>query len=111
MKQIANLQEQSAILTNARFGRKTEKTSEMIEGQLALDLGDTANLFNEIEFLFDEEPEKSDEDRSREAREAVVLLWFPGVGGMRKGSLAISSKPILRTRLEHLLLREITRLP
>ena len=27
-QQIANLQEQIAILTNARFGRKTEKTSE-----------------------------------------------------------------------------------
>ena len=33
LKQISNLQEQLAILTNYRFGRKTEKTSEMLDGQ------------------------------------------------------------------------------
>ena len=59
MKQISNLQESIAILTQQRFGRKTEKLSEM-PGQLTLTF-DPADAINEAEVITDdgipEEPE------------------------------------------------------
>ena len=47
IKQIESLKEQLAILTNHRFGRKTEVSSR-IPGQLSLDFGDQA-ILNEAE--------------------------------------------------------------
>jgi transposase IS66 len=47
IKQIESLKEQLAILTNHRFGRKTEVSSQ-IPGQLSLDFGDQA-ILNEVE--------------------------------------------------------------
>ena len=47
IKQIESLKEQLAILTNHRFGRKTEVSSQ-IPGQLSLDFGDQA-ILNEAE--------------------------------------------------------------
>ena len=49
IKQIESLKEQLAILTNYRFGRKTEVSSQ-IPGQLSLDFGDQA-ILNEAELV------------------------------------------------------------
>ncbi len=49
LNQIENLQESLAILTNYRFGRKTEKTSEIFDGQLSLALKDGELVLNEME--------------------------------------------------------------
>ena len=51
MKQIENLQEQLSIIINHRFGRKTEKTSDIIEGQLIMNPKGEILEFNEIEVL------------------------------------------------------------
>ena len=40
LRQIENLQESIAILTNHRFGRRTEKTSEILDGQIFLNFDD-----------------------------------------------------------------------
>ena len=52
MKQISDLQEQLAMLTNYRFGRKSEKTADIIDGQYTLDLttGEML-LLNDIESM------------------------------------------------------------
>lgn len=59
IKQVSNLQESIAILTQQRFGRKTEKLSG-ISGQLSLAF-DFSDIVNEAEVLADdgipEEPE------------------------------------------------------
>jgi hypothetical protein len=59
IKQVSNLQESIAVLTQQRFGRKTEKLSE-ISGQLSLAF-DFSDIVNEAEVLADdgiwEEPE------------------------------------------------------
>ena len=64
LNQIESLQENLAILTNYRFGRKTEKTSEILDGQICFALKDDELVLNEIEKILDEatEPEKSDEE-------------------------------------------------
>ena len=55
--QISNLQESIAVLTQQRFGRKTEKTNTFA-GQLTFDL-ETMNIINEAEkILEDGEPEE-----------------------------------------------------
>ena len=71
LKQMDNLQEQMAILINHRFGRKTEKTSEVIEGQMVLDINGQPLILNEVEWECEhaKEPEKTDEDLLREAME------------------------------------------
>ena len=71
MREIANLREQIAILTNLRYGRKTEKTADILEGQMVLELNGKPLLLNEVEWLADhsEEPEKTDEELLKEARE------------------------------------------
>ncbi len=51
IRQIEDLKEQIAILTQHRFGRKTEK-SDSIPGQLAFD-PETGMIFNEAEVLLD----------------------------------------------------------
>lgn len=62
IKQIENLKEQVAILTQQRFGRSSEKNLS-IQGQLSFDL-DHPNVFNEAEILtengFAEEPSLED---------------------------------------------------
>ena len=69
LKQISNLQEQLAILTNYRFGRKTEKTSEMLDGQFTMDINTgEVLLFNEIELVAEEELTKTDEELLAEAK-------------------------------------------
>ena len=64
LKQIENLQENLAILTNYRFGRKTEKTSDIMDGQMVLALQDGTLILNEVEKIADDLPEeeKSDEE-------------------------------------------------
>ena len=70
LKQIENLQESIAILTNQRFGRKTEKTKEIIDGQIVMDLNGELLLLNEAEVLAESEPEeKSEEELLAEAKE------------------------------------------
>lgn len=71
MTEIANLREQIAILTNYRYGRKTEKTSDILEGQMVLELDGKPLLLNEVEWLADhsEDPEKTDEELLKEAKE------------------------------------------
>ena len=49
IKQVSNLQESIAVLTQQRFGRKTEKLSE-ISGQLSLAF-DFSDIVNEAEGL------------------------------------------------------------
>ena len=70
-QEIASLREQLAILTNYRFGRKTEKSSDILEGQMVLELDGQPLILNEIELEFDnsDEPEKTDEDLLKEAKE------------------------------------------
>jgi len=51
IKQVASLQESIAVLTQQRFGSRSEKLSEM-PGQLSLPL-DCANVLNEAEVLAD----------------------------------------------------------
>lgn len=62
-KQIADLQQDIAILINHRFGRKSEKTKDMIEGQYSFTTDGTW-IINEAEAVFDNLPEeeKSDEE-------------------------------------------------
>ena len=89
IKQIASLQESIAILTNHRFGRKSEKTSEMIDGQLSF-TADGSIIINEAEAIADALPEeeKSDEEllaelkKRREARKRK--------SGVRKNDLAMA---------------------
>ena len=71
--QIENLQESLAILTNYRFGRKTEKTSEMIDGQISLALQDGKLILNEMEQILDEdpEPEMSEEELLEKIKERL----------------------------------------
>lgn len=69
MKQISDLQEQLAMLTNYRFGRKSEKTADIIDGQYTLDLttGEML-LLNDIESMSENAPNKTDEELLEEAR-------------------------------------------
>ena len=63
--QIENLQENIAILINHRFGRQTEKTKEIFDGQMFFTTNDNGDLIlNEAEILFDIDPEE--EERSEE---------------------------------------------
>ena len=79
-KQIAMLQEQIAILTNHRFGRKTEKTAEMLDGQYTLDLNSgELLLFDEIEAEAVDAPEKTDEELLAEARRREAKKRKKGV--------------------------------
>ena len=61
--QIENLQEGIAILNQHRFGRHTERTSEMIDGQYCF-AEDGSILLNEAEYLCDiaPDPDKTDEE-------------------------------------------------
>ena len=69
MKQISDLQEQLAMLTNYRFGRKSEKTADIIGGQYTFDLttGEML-LLNDIESMSENAPNKTDEELLEEAR-------------------------------------------
>ena len=60
--QIDNLQEQIAILNNYRFGRHTEKTSEIFDGQYCF-AADGSIILNEAEYLceINPDPDKTDE--------------------------------------------------
>ena len=73
LRQIENLQESLAILTNYRFGRKTEKTGEMIDGQLSLALQDGKLVLNEMEQILDEDPapELSEEELLEKLKERL----------------------------------------
>ena len=63
--QIENLQENIAILINHRFGRQTEKTKEIFDGQMFFTTNDNGDLIlNEAETLFDTDPEE--DERSEE---------------------------------------------
>lgn len=70
-KQIMNLQESMAVLINHRFGRKTEKTADMINGQIFMDAQGNLLVLNEAEETADSFPEeeKSEEELLREAKE------------------------------------------
>lgn len=69
MKQLSDLQEQLAMLTNYRFGRKSEKSSEIIDGQYTLDLATgEILLLNDIETEADNAPDKTDEELLEEAK-------------------------------------------
>ena len=62
IKQVTDLQESVAILANHRFGRHTEKSSEIADGQIPLDLEGIALVLNEAELITDNasEDEKSE---------------------------------------------------
>lgn len=75
IKQMADLQESVAVLTQQRFGRKTEKTREMVDGQLSFaDLGNGELVLNEAEVCLDaaevsgEDPEDALEESLRRER-------------------------------------------
>lgn len=72
---IENLREQIAILTNYRFGRKTEKTADICNGQMVLSFDEDGNcqLLNEAELILDKYPdeEKTDEELLQEAKERI----------------------------------------
>lgn len=69
MKQLSDLQEQLAMLTNYRFGRKSEKTADIIDGQYTLDLTNGEMLLlNDIESMSENAPNKTDEELLEEAR-------------------------------------------
>ena len=54
LKQMADLQESVAVLTQQRFGRKTERTREMVDGQLSFsDLENGELVLNEAEACLD----------------------------------------------------------
>ena len=80
IKQISGLQESIAVLTQQRFGRKTEKLSEM-PGQLSLTF-DTDDAINEAEAITDdgipEEPEM----------ETVIVRRKPKTKGKREADLS-----------------------
>ncbi len=80
LKQIVNLQEQVSILTNYRFGRKTEKTSDILAGQYTMDFetGETM-LFDELEVEAEKAPEKTDEQLLAEARRREAKKRKQGV--------------------------------
>ena len=71
LTQIDNLKEQIAILTNYRFGRKTEKSSDILDGQMVLEFDGQPLILNEIEWEIDhsDKPEKTDEELLNEAKE------------------------------------------
>ena len=57
--QISDLQESIAVLTQQRFGRKTEKSNTFL-GQLTFDL-ETMNIINEAEKLLEDgDPKEPD---------------------------------------------------
>lgn len=61
--QIENLTEQVAILTQHRFGRKTEKASEIPSAQITMEelfSEDMSNIFNEAELTADENASEPD---------------------------------------------------
>ncbi len=72
---IESLREQVAILTNYRFGRKTEKTADMYNGQMVLSFDEDGNcqFLNEAEYILDQYPEeeKTDEELLQEAKERM----------------------------------------
>lgn len=70
LTQVADLQEKVAILTAQKFGRQTEKTREMIPGQMSIDGTGNFLFLNEAEAVCDHtpEPEKTDEELLAEAR-------------------------------------------
>ena len=90
IKQISGLQESIAILTQQRFGRKTEKLSEM-PGQLSL-IFDPADAVNEAEAITDngipEEPEM----------ETVIIRRKSKTKGKREADLSC-----METIVEHVL--------
>ena len=51
VKTMDSLQEKIDLLTQARFGRKTEKLSEITADQIGMDLSNMLDIFNEIEAL------------------------------------------------------------
>lgn len=79
LKQITSLQENLSVLTQQRFGRKTEKTSE-ISGQLSFDL-DNSCILNEAEKTVEdgipEEPEM----------ETVIVVRHKKSAGKREADL------------------------
>ncbi len=59
--QIENLQENIAILINHRFGRQTEKTKEIFDGQMFFTTNDNGDLIlNEAKTLFDTDPQEDE---------------------------------------------------
>ena len=87
IKQIESLKEQLAILTNHRFGRKTEVSSQ-IPGQLSLDFGDQA-ILNEAELVVAE-------SLSEEPTIEVVIVRKK----CTKGTLQISKRKCFCGRTE-----------
>ena len=62
-RQIESLQENISILINHRFGRQTEKTSEIFDGQMFFTTNDEGELIiNEAEYIFDENPEEEESE-------------------------------------------------
>lgn len=49
ISQMSNLQDHIAVLTQQRFGRKTEKLSNITSDQLTMNLDDIMEIFNEVE--------------------------------------------------------------
>ena len=62
-RQIESLQENISILINHRFGRQTEKTSEIFDGQMFFTTNDEGELIiNEAKYIFDENPEEEESE-------------------------------------------------
>lgn len=79
LAQMDSLKESIAILTQHRFGRKTEKTANMIDGQLVFDAEGNILVLNEIEQINDTTPEeKSEEELLEEFKRAQARKRKPG---------------------------------
>ncbi len=87
--QIDNLQEQIAILNNYRFGRHTEKTSEIFDGQYCF-AADGSIILNEAEYLCDTnpEPDKTDEEMLKDYK--ALLEARKRKKGVRKLDLSMA---------------------
>ena len=69
-KQITKLQEELAILVNYRFGRKSERTKDIIDGQIVMDANGDILAFDKKDFYtYIDDNEKSDEELLTEAKE------------------------------------------
>ena len=74
-RQIESLQENISILINHRFGRQTEKTSDIFDGQMFFTTNDEGELIiNEAEYIFDENPEEEESEEDLQT-DLMIPVW------------------------------------
>ena len=81
IRQIESLKEQIAVLTQHRFGRRTEKTASFDENQLSFDLN-TLQIINEAEYI-----QAESKDVEEPVIEEVVVVKRKKQRGKREADL------------------------